>query len=462
MKLSNAEANTTGSSVSSLSVGQTLAYLAPSVPMSILAAPALATLPALYAKHGAVSMTMVGTILFATRIFDAVTDPMIGYLSDRFRTRIGNRKPWIIAGGLLSAIGAFYWLRPDADTGAMWFLICSVLVYLGWTFFEIPYSAWFSEVTPDYDDRSRLATYRSIANYAGYLIFVSAPLWPMFETTEMTPEVTALFSWVLLGALPITVAVAVWWAPEHVGPPRQIKAINPLTALKEVGGNPLFWMLTMPQALKSSASGMVGALYFFYLDNHLGILDKIAHIGITVAVLGVITAPIWAVVLERIGKHRVLALCTVATSFTLLGMGLLQPGPYALPLMIVLFGFSTIFSNGSNIAPMAMMADVIDYDEYKTGSAKAANYYAFPALFEKMGLAAGGGLAFIIAGLFGFTPDGTNDSLAMVGFFTAFIGIPIVLNLIAAAIIIRFPLTKSKHAAIKTRLVRRRFAQGQA
>lgn len=432
------------------------AYAAPIAPMSTLHAPALAILPALYANHTAVSLTTIGLILTITRLFDVVTDPLIGYLSDRSKSPWGRRKPMIIVGAVLAAAGAFFWLRPHADAGAMWFLVSSVAVYLGWTLVEVPHAAWLSEVAPRYDDRSRISAYRTAAYYLGYLGFVSAPLWPIFPTTEMTPEVTAVVSWVLIAAIPMTVAWTVMAVPRAVGePPRQSEA-GLVEVLKSFMGNRPFLLLSASFVVSGTASGMVAGLYFFFIDTYLGILDKIAHVGLIVAGLSFGVAFLWPMILKRVEKHRGLAFCTIGTALTLVGMAFIPPGPLAFPLLAAVFGLSAVLTSGSQVCLMAIMADVVDFDEFKTGHNKAANYYAFTALYTKLGLAVGGGAAFIIVGLFGFDPTGENTTTAMVGFFLTFIGIPILLNLSAAALIWMFPVNRCRHRTIERALQRRR------
>lgn len=435
-----------------LSAKASAAYSAPVLSMSMLHAPALALIPALYAKHAAVSVVTIGIILVSTRILDAVTDPLIGFWSDRTNSTIGRRKPWMIVGGLIAAISAYFWLQPSADVGVWWFLISSVGVYIGWTMVEIPHSAWMSEITSSYEERSKISAYRTVAYFVGYLIFVSAPLWPIFPTTEMTPEVTGVMGVILVFLIPVTIGVAVIGAPEQIGIPSPRREISFLISLKEVGQNFAFRMLSLSYLLGYLASGMVGSLYFFFIDNYLGILDKIAHVGLTVAGISLATTPIWPVILKVFDKHQTLALCQIATALTLAGMWFIQPGDMAFVALASIFGLSAFLSTGSIVCLNAILADVADQDELLTGNNKAASFYAFGALYQKFGLALGGGLGLIIAGLFGFDPKIENTSNAMSGFFFTFLGLPIVLNALAAVAAWRFPITRAQHHAIASEL----------
>nr|WP_269845057.1 MFS transporter [Marinicauda salina] len=453
---SGARSATRSQPAQGLSRSAVVAYAAPVAPMSTLHAPALAILPALYANHTAVSLTTIGLILTITRLFDVVTDPLIGYFSDRSQSPWGRRKPMIVAGAALAAAGALFWLRPPPDAGATWFLLSSVAVYLGWTLVEVPHAAWLSEVAPRYDDRSRISAYRMAAYYLGYLGFVSAPLWPIFPTTEMTLQVTGAVAWILIAAIPLSVAWAVASVPRAVGEPARQSEAGLIEVGKALLNNGPFALLSASFVVSATASGMVAGLYFFFIDSYLGILDRIAHVGLIVAGLSVGVAFLWPMVLKRVEKHRGLAFCSAGTALTLVTMALIPPGPSAFPMLAAIFGLSAVLTSGSQVCLMAIMADVVDFDEYKTGQNKAANYYAFTTLYTKLGLAVGGGAAFIIVGLFGFDPTGENTTVAMAGFFLTFIGIPILLNLSAAALIWIFPIDRGRHRIIERALRRRR------
>jgi len=178
-------------------------------------------------------------------------------------------------------------------------------------------------------------------------------------------------------------------------------------------------------------------------------------VALTVGAVSLVTLPAWRAVLRKVDRHRILAFASTSTALTLVAMAFLKPGSLAFPLLMLVFALSAAMASGSVVAQSAIMADVVDYDEWKTRNAKAANYYALLALCTGPGATFAGGIALVIVGLFGFDPRGDNDSLAMAGFYTAFIGIPILLNLTAAVLIWRFPLTRRRHALISRRLARR-------
>lgn len=440
-------------SVKSPSPAATLAYVAPIAPVWALHAPALSLLPALYAKYAGLELAVIGAILISTRLLDGFTDPLMGYLSDRTKTRFGKRKPWILAGMLLIIVSTWFWFRPGPETGAVYFLLSSMGVYIGWTMIEIPHSAWFADLYLDYDERSRVAAYRSAMSYIGYAIFYMAPFLPFFATTEFTPEVISFTSWVIIGLLLVTIPAALWIVPDGEVSPQAGPGFRDM--IKCMGNNRPFLIYIASISATFLASGMVGGLYVFFMDAYLGIADKIAHVAISVTIISLLSTRLWPPIMKRVGKHRALAISGTTTVLTLVAMAFIRPGPGALTMMLTVFGLSAISASALTICMLSIMADVIDYDELRSGVNNAAIYYSFNAIINKMGIAIGGGAALMIAGLFGFSMSNENDHVAMTGFYMAFLGIPIILNIISVTLALRFPLDKRRQAIISKRLTER-------
>jgi Na+/melibiose symporter-like transporter len=416
----------------------------------MLHTPALSILPGIYATVSGIDLATIGAILMLSRILDGITDPLIGLLSDRTKSSIGRRKPWLIAGGLLCMVGVWFWFRPSPDTGALYFFLASVTVYIGWTMVEIPHGAWLSELSSDYGERSRISGLRTTAIYLGYVIFWLGPFLPIFATTEITPEVTTFMSYVVIVLIILTVAWAVLKVPvgnvSNTEMPKLKSAMNGLIANKPLR---LYAIIILASWL---ASGMVAGLYFFFISSYLGIPEKFGHIGLTVATIGFFSASIWGWAGAKLGKHRMLAICNLSTVITLVAMGLIRPGPGAFLAMLVVFSLSALFTAGSTVAYYALMADVVDYDTLITKNNNAGNYYALITLFQKVGLGAGAGIALVISSLFGFDANGGNQGTALLGFFIAFLGIPIVLNLLATVLAAKFPINRRRHQIIRKRL----------
>lgn len=126
-----------------------VAYGLPALPAAMLGLPLLVYLPSFYAETVGIGLTGAGAILLLARLWDGVTDPLVGFLSDRTRTRIGRRRPWLIASLPLVLVGAWLLFRPPEGAGAAHLLLWSFVVYLGWTMMQIPHQAWGAELSAD-------------------------------------------------------------------------------------------------------------------------------------------------------------------------------------------------------------------------------------------------------------------------------------------------------------------------
>ena len=133
------------------------------LPLSMLMSPTAAVLPNFYLDHTAVTLAGLATATLIARLFDGLTDPLIGYLSDRS----GRRKPWMIAGAVVVAAGAWFLYNPSASAGPGHLLAWYLVVTLGWTLVEIPHTAMAAELSSDYDERSRIALWRQLLGFAG-------------------------------------------------------------------------------------------------------------------------------------------------------------------------------------------------------------------------------------------------------------------------------------------------------
>lgn len=430
-----------------------LGYAAVCAPLYIAHLPTVSILPALYAQQAQLSLVAIGTILVAMRVLDAVIDPAIGYLSDATRSRLGPRKPWMIAGALLCSLGVWIAFNPSPSSGYLHFAIGYFLLVVGYSMVEIPHMALVSDLTGDYDQRARLATYRYVGRVLGSLSFVAIPLIGVFPTTAMTAQVTSLAAWLVIGLFAVTLPLLLAVVPNTAAAVKE--GDSPKVALRDLARNRPFLQFVAMYGAAGLASGLVSGLFFFYLGSYLAIADKYSHIMLGVYAISAFAALFWLKVTLHWDKHLVLAACALATAACNVAMFFIRPGDAASLLMVVVFGVTAFAVAGQMGAITALVADVADYGRYQSRRDHAGNYFATAVFINKCCEAVGGGLGLVIAGLFGFSVKGPNGAWAMAGFFLAIIWIPFALNSVAALIAWRFPITRRRQAAIRRRLERR-------
>lgn len=155
-----------------------LAYAAPAYALAVVGIPVYVYLPKFYTDVVGINVILLGYILFSVRIFDAITDPVIGYLSDRTRTRFGRRRPYIAVGTVFIALMMILLFNPPQASPSfetVWFGITIYALFLFWTIVTVPYESLGPEITFDYHERTSLFGLRDGLLIAGTLTAASAP-----------------------------------------------------------------------------------------------------------------------------------------------------------------------------------------------------------------------------------------------------------------------------------------------
>jgi Na+/melibiose symporter-like transporter len=150
------------------------AYALPSLVSSVAALPLALFVPAFYADDLGVPLAAVGMAIAASRLLDVVTDPLIGIASDRLPLGWGRRKPWMVLGTPIFAFALWQIFVPGETASVASLLGWSALLYLGFTMVDLPHKAWGAELSSDYDERSRITSWREGLSTAGQVTLLAA------------------------------------------------------------------------------------------------------------------------------------------------------------------------------------------------------------------------------------------------------------------------------------------------
>lgn len=446
---------TAGTAQSPLPTRTVIAYGAASGPFEMLKAPALAILPALYAKDYGFALTAISFAMLWLRLSDAVMDPLVGYLSDRTRTRWGSRKPWLVASIFVFVPAALSLYVPGEHPTIWQFAIGYFFYYLGWAMFDIPYTAWGTEVATRYEDRSRLAVSRGWFTSVGLLLLSAVPLLPFLPSTEMSFGVLFIAAWGLAILYPVTIIATVVTTPSGAAaaPAAHASLRETMTAIRR---NPPLLLFLAMATLADLAMGINGAMAFIFFDTYLGIGASFTAIFMTAIFVSALSLKLWEVVVRRTSKRTLLVTCLVAGVFQGLMVLFMHPGPLALPIYIAFMTLYYILAVGRDVAMYAMVGDIVDYDSLKTGGNRAGQFTSAWMVFRKLTYALGPVIGLFVAGIAGYDPGGQhNDALAIFGLKAANGYLPALLLAIATVVALRFPLTEQRHRVIRRRLEQR-------
>jgi glycoside/pentoside/hexuronide:cation symporter, GPH family len=424
--------------------GRLAAYGAPGLPMAILGLPLFVFLPTFYAEHTGIGLAMVGFILLAARLFDVITDPLVGHLSDRIPGPF-RRRGLIILGTPILLLSVEMLFRPGEGVGAVYLLTFSALVYLGWTLFALPYFAWGAELSPDYHERSRVSAWREGFVVAGTVVAASLPavLGLQNDAGASLHVLASLFWWLLPPAL----LLLVFAVPERPGRLVPVAWRDGLVLLRR---NRPFRRLVLAWILNGTANAIPATLFLLFITH---VLEAPEHAGPLLLVyfgVGIAALPAWLLVARRLGKHRVWTISMLLASSFFIWVPLLGSGDVAwFYLITVLTGLSL----GVDLAlPAAMQADVIDQDTADGGGERAGLFFGLWGMATKLALALAVGISFPLLGAVGFSTAGGNTPAALLALALAYAGLPVLFKLAAMSLIWRFPLDESAQRALRQRI----------
>jgi Na+/melibiose symporter-like transporter len=435
-----------------LTLPQLLAFGFPALPHAFIALPLNIVIPAFYATHTAVTLLQIGVFTSASRLLDAVLDPLVGFLSDRFETPWGRRKPWGLAAGLVCAVSLFFLFQPPASADIVYYGVWSFSLYFGFSLFEIPRSAWSAEISRDYTERSRINSSVAQFNVIGSLVFWLTPilLWKITGATQITGTSLSAIAWLYVLLMPAGLALAAWITPK--GAPVVTRALRFVDILKSIIGNRPLGLYLLAYGLWGVGQGASLSTTLLFLDDRMKLAAFFPFLMIALFATTVLVIPLWMRLAARLGRHRVWAISLIASAVTRPLVLLVAPGPTAMWPMLALTCLSAVFMAPWNFAPPSMLSDVIDYDLWKSRTNKAGNLFALNTLLVKASMAIGAGGAFVLLDAFHYQAGKTNSGLPEVGMLLCYMAIPAIFHVAAGVIGWNFPLDEKRQAIVRKRL----------
>lgn len=430
------------------------AFAGPAAPLLALTLPTVMFLPPYFIEHIGLEEAVVGGLFFAARLFDIVLDPTLGTLQDRTETRWGRRRIWLV--GATPFLMAAIWLvfiglqkgasapLAGASIFAMYFVFAMMMVaHLGWS----------GEIIPTYRGRTRALGAVQTASLAGQtLMLVIAAVAAAGAVGGGNAIAVNAMGWTLIVMLPLTVALACLGARERRTPPQPHLGLR--QALATVLANPVARRVLLPDLLLGVGQGISGGLFLFYFQYVLGFTHEAQTLAAVYFVAGLLGVPIWWTLAQRLGKHRALQAALLYTAATTCLLLVLPPGAFALAIVFMLA--AGLAQGGCILLTRSLMADVVDDDEVRTGSRRSGLYFGLLLMTSKVGLAAGP-LTFVVLQMVGFAAKNGagNPPQALAALSTLFIGAPILLTILAALSLRKYPLDEKRqaelHAAIEAR-----------
>lgn len=370
-------------------------------PLAFVGLPIYLHAPDFYATQVGLSLGVIGFALLALRLVDAVQDPLIGFLSDRYH----RHRPLILMGGaFMLSVGLWMLFHPVNDAALLWLCLSVFICTTGFSIVSINVNALGGLWHVADNDVTKIMGTREGLGLIGLLTASITPpiLFEFFDTARA-------FHLLSLGFIPLIV-LCVWgflsWlrtAPLHAVDQHK-NHISFHTILKPRHAKLFFSSF----ALSSIATAIPGVLIIFYVRDYLGAENYLGLFLLVYFLSGAAAMPLWHYISRKISVISAWRLSMVLAAITFVWVFLLAPQD------VIAYGLVCLFSGmavGANLAlPPTIIANIMAAENHQNA---ASRYYALMALIAKMALAVATGVALPILDIFGYQAGIMNDSLLL-------------------------------------------------
>lgn len=422
-------------------------------------------------------LNVVGIIVLIGRVWDSINDPLVGTLSDRVNTRWGRRRPFLIFGAVPFGVAFFLLFFVPPIDNEFWLAVYYGLAFLlfdtMYTIINVPYSALTPQMTDDYDERSSLAGWRiALAILASLVAAVTFSLLPedwiaanladtmgVERALQAGYAITAAFWSITLILSPLILAFSI--QEKELSLPDS-EPYRPFLVFKEVFSNRPFRLAAIIYLLSFAAADLVVFVFVWFLIFYIG-TQGIFDTLVIALVLGVafLTMPLTVKIMRRYDKRTAYMGTMAIYGIVLLIMSQIPRGGET---YVLVAGFFAGFGHGAaNVIPWAMVADVIDVDELKTGKRREGVYSGYFVLMRKFASALALFVATQVLAFTGFRA-GTTGGLSnleqpesALRALRILVGVvPAIMLFISIFVAWRYPLNRAAHREVLEQLAIKR------
>ena len=431
-----------------------LAYGLPALPLASLYFSIYVLIGEFYFKNYGLALSIIGSIFIIIRLFDAFTDPIMGYISDNFPLRFGKRKPWVLIGGILFIFSTWMLFVPiyksvDVEYFFFWLFISAI----GWTIAYAPYYAMGAELSMDYLERSKVTFCRELFTILG-IIFASLLYSISFDFDNKIFKSgigtnIGLFQICIFSSIFFVLSMFLFLISKSNSKEVSYDKNNILNIFEifiSLKKQKLMRKLLFSHFINGLANGLPPALFVFYVNSVLkspeftGILLFLYFLG---ALVGV---PLWIFISNKLDKHRVWCYAMIYSCFIFIFVLFLKE--YDLIFFAIICILSGLALSADLAIPSSIQADIIDLEYLKTGKRLTGQFFAFWGLVSKAAIAISTGMALILLDIIGFKSDENNGKNILFAVSFIYAGLPIILKMFSIYLMWNFKLDKKTHSEI--------------
>jgi len=418
------------------------AYGALALPMAMLLGPVYAFLPTFFVQSMGLSQAGVGLALLVARLWDGVSDPLVGYFSDRTRSIYGRRKIWMLAGlpFMLCGITALFLMPQSISTLSLG--LWSAVLFTGWTMVKLSHDALGAELSPDSHFRLKIAGVREGFGLAGTLLAII--ILGIGLSGDISQALKAL-GLGLIGAVTFCILLILYRIKEPATPSHAISKAGQFQAFAEILKNQKFKRLCTAFLLNGFAAALPTTLFLLFVEFRLDAPDWRGPLIILYFICGCAAIPLWVHLSRRFGQVQVWRFAMAFSALCFLPVLFLRPGD---EIYFALICVCTGIGLGADLAlPAAITADLVDDHWQDQGTRRTGLMFAALAMVMKLAFALAVGLAFpILEGLeFNQTPGSMNSEQALMGLAALYGLLPAIAKAAAVIVLAKFSIRREAY-----------------
>ncbi len=402
-------------------------------------------------------------IFLIVKIWDGVNDPVIGLITDRTDTRWGRRRPWLLFGAIPFGLAwLLQWLVPDlGDTGLFfYYLVVALLLDTALTSVNVPYSALTPEIAPGYNARTSLTSFRFSFSILGGMVAL------LVHNAILTAAGNVVSGYAISAAVMGLVIILSNWitfASTRETYKREDAKEEPgfIEGFRIAFSNRAFLMVTGIYLLSWLSIQFIQANMIFYVRDYFQAEQQFIYLAMALQISIFASLLVWTRVSERIGKRRTYIVGVVWWMVMAVFIFLVPPGQF--PLLIAAAILAGAGAGVAYLIPWSMLPDVVDLDELNTGLRREGIYYGFFVFLQKLGLSLGLAISNLMLDALGYLPPASPEGpfpvqpASVILAFRLFVSlVPLFVLALSLPIVIKYPLTRKRHAKIREQLAQRR------
>ncbi len=415
-------------------------------------------LPRFYVGLGNGFLAVAGAIA-TVRFIDIWLDPLLGLAMDRTRTPLGRYRPWLIAGAPITALGIYKLLLPDGHPGPGYLTLWMLVTYAGASMLNLSIAAWAAVLSSSYNERSRVY---GVTQGLAVIGAVSLSFLPIFTHGKIVLGKAASMpavGWILVVALPVTVAVCALLTPERIVASAS-KVRFSFHDIWAAISKPTILRIVAADLALTLGPGTTAPLYVYFFHDAKGFgVAEVGFLLIFYIGAGLVGAPAWGRIARKFGKHRTVqgaCVCYGIAQTVLMALPRVGPGHTVIDAAPTVLGMFAVGFCASAFLLLirAMVADVVDEVRLERGQDLTTLLFSMVTTTTKIGTVITVVIVFPILKLVGYNgkEGAVNTPHAIFGLEMCYLFAPIILVFVGGALFFGYTLDAKRHTAIREAL----------